>query len=159
MAIASPSEAGGLKKSVLFLMFFVLATMIFAILPLSARLPVNALLSFHAGITGLLLLTALFLRRSSVGNEYWQAVYVLFVAGVAVLSGTQLSGGLLDLFRLPPSSPEWIAVAKLSESLCRVVPILVLMGNRPFQRRIRVTRGPRSNGTDHARTSLSIVVA
>lgn len=127
MTIASPSQAGGLKKSGLFLPFFVLAAMVFAILPLSARLPVNTLLFVHAGLTALLLLTALSLRRSKVGEAYWQVVYVLFVAAVAILSSTLFSGTLLDLFRLAPSSPQWIAVAKFSESFCRVVPILALM--------------------------------
>jgi len=127
MTIASPSRAGGLKKRALFLPFFVSAAMVFAMLPLSARLPVNALISVHAGITALLLLTALSLKRSKVGKAYWQVVYVLFVAGVAILSSTLFSGSLLDLFRLSPSSPQWIAVAKFSESLCRVVPILALM--------------------------------
>ena len=125
MTITSLSLPGGLKKRALFFPFFVLAAMVFAVLPLSARLPVNALLSAHAGLTALLLLTALSLRRSQVGKAYWQVVYVLFVAGVAILSSTLFSGSLVAFHF--PSSPQWIAVAKFSESLCRVVPILALM--------------------------------
>lgn len=127
MTITSLSQAGGLQKSGFFLVCFVLEAMVFAILPLSARLPINALLLIHAGLTAILLLTALFLRRSEIGKEYWQVVYVLFAAGVAILSSTLFSGSLLGLFRLTPASPQWIAIAKLSESFCRVVPILVLM--------------------------------
>jgi membrane protease YdiL (CAAX protease family) len=127
MTLASHSESGGLKKSGLFLAFFVLTAMVFAMLPLSARLPVNVLLTVHAGLTAILLVTALSLRRSEVAKGYWQVAYVLFVAGVAILSSTMFSGNLLGLFRVSPSSPQWIAIAKFSESICRVVPILGLM--------------------------------
>jgi len=135
MTIAGFSQLGGLKRSGLFLTFLVLAAMVFAILPLSARLPVNVLLPVHAGLTAILLLTALYLRRSQAGKGYWRVVYVLFVAGVAILSSTLFSGGLLDLFRLSPSSPQWIAVAKFSESICRIVPILALMAIIGAERR------------------------
>lgn len=127
MTITSLPQAGGLKKSGFFLVCFVLEAMVFAILPLSARLPINALLYIHAGLTAILLVAALLLRRSERGKEYWPVFYVLFVAGVAVLLSTLFSGSLLELLRLTPASPSWIAVAKLSESLWRVIPILALM--------------------------------
>jgi membrane protease YdiL (CAAX protease family) len=101
--------------------------MVFAILPLSARLPINTLLYIHAAITAILLVAALLLRRSKNGKSYWQVCYALFVAGVAVLLSTLFSGSLLDLFGLTLTNPPGIAVAKLSESLWRVIPILVLM--------------------------------
>jgi hypothetical protein len=127
MTITSIPQSGGLKKSGFFLLGFVLQAMVFAILPLSARLPIGALLYIHAGLTALLLVAALLLRRSERGKDYWQVFYVLFVAGLAVLLSTLFSDSLLELFRLRPGSPSWIAVAKLSESLWRVIPILVLM--------------------------------
>jgi membrane protease YdiL (CAAX protease family) len=127
MSIASIAQAGGLKKSGFFLVGFVLEAMVFSILPLSARLSINRLLCLHAGLTILLLVAALLLRRGERGKEYWQVFYVLFVAGVAVLLSTLFSDRLLELFRLRPGSPSWIAIAKLSESLWRVIPILVLM--------------------------------
>lgn len=127
MSIASIAQAGALKKSGFFLVGFVLEAMVFSILPLSAHLPINRLLCFHAGLTILLLVAALLLRRGERGKEYWQVFYVLFVAGAAVLLSTLFSDRLLELFRLRPGSPSWIAIAKLSESLWRVIPILVLM--------------------------------
>jgi membrane protease YdiL (CAAX protease family) len=127
MSIKSNPQSGGLKKSGFFLVGFVLEAMVFSILPLSARLSINRLLCLHAGLTILLLVAALLLRRGKRGKEYWQVFYVLFVAGVAVLLSTLFSDRLLELFRLRPGSPSWIAIAKLSESLWRVIPILVLM--------------------------------
>ena len=127
MTITGGSQARGLTKSGFFLVCFVLEAMVFAILPLSARLPINPLLYIHAGLTTLLLVAALLLRRSEIGKEYWLVFYVLFVAGAAMLLSTLFSGNLLKLFRLTPASPSWIAVAKLSESLWRVIVILVLM--------------------------------
>jgi membrane protease YdiL (CAAX protease family) len=141
------SQAGGLKKTGFFLLCFVLQTMVFAILPLSAQLPINALLYIHAGLTSILLVTALLLRRSERGKEYWQVFYVLFVAGVAVLLSTLFSSSLLELFRLTLGSPSWIAIAKLSESLWRVTPIVVLMAISGADRRsMYLNRGKLSLG-------------
>jgi uncharacterized protein len=120
------SQAGWLKKSGNFLLFFVVETMVFAILPLSARLPMNILLYIQAGLTAILLVLALILRRSENGKSYWQVSYAFFVAGLAVLLSTLFSGSLLQLFGLTTASPQGVAVAKFSESLWRVIPILTL---------------------------------
>lgn len=125
MAIARLSQAGGFRKCRFFAMCFALETMAFAILPLSARLPINTLLNIHVGFTAILLVAALLLRRSARGKDYWQVFYVLFVAGVAVLLSTLFSGRLLGLMELTPTIPSGIAIAKLSESVCRVIPILL----------------------------------
>jgi len=127
MTNLSLSQSGWLKKSRVFLLFFVLESMVFAILPLSARLPMNTLLYIHAGLTAILLVVALILRRSENGKPYWPVCYAFFVAGSAVLLSTLFGGKLLELFGLTPTNPQGIAVAKLSESLWRVIPILVLM--------------------------------
>jgi membrane protease YdiL (CAAX protease family) len=127
MTNLSLAQSGWLKKSLVFLLFFVLESMVFAILPLSARLPMNTLLYIHAGLDAILLIVALILRRSENGKPYWPVCYAFFVAGLAVLLSTLFGGKLLELFRLTPTNPQGIAVAKLSESLWRVIPILVLM--------------------------------
>lgn len=127
MDIVGLARSGGLKKGGFFLMCFVLEVMVFAILPLSAYLPVKALLYVHACVTAILLTVALLLRRSDKGKEYWPVFYVLFVAGVAVLLSTLFSGDLPRLFQLASSSPAGLAVSKLSESIWRVMAILVLM--------------------------------
>ena len=123
----SLSQPGWLKKSGVFLLFFVVGTMVFAIITFSPYLPRNTLLYFHAGLTATLLVMALFLRRSERGSQYWPVCYVFFVAGVAVLLSGLFGDDLLRLFGLTVTTPQGIAVAKLSESILRVVPILALM--------------------------------
>jgi membrane protease YdiL (CAAX protease family) len=127
MTNLSLAQSGWLKKGLVFLLFFVVETMVFAILPLSARLPMNTLLYIHAGLTAILLVAALILRRSENGKPYWQVCYAFFVAGLAVLLSTLFDRSLLQLFGLTPTNPQGVAVAKLSESLWRAIPILALM--------------------------------
>jgi len=127
MDAVTHSQAGTLGKIGFFIVFLVLQAMVFAIFPLSARLPINDLLYGQAGLSVLLLLAALGLRRSETGKKYWRVVYALFVAGAAVLLSALFSEGLVDWVGVTPASPQWVAVAKLSEGLWRVVPILVLM--------------------------------
>ena len=123
----SLSQPGWLKKSGVFLLFFVVGTMVFAIITFSPYLPKNTLLYFHAGLTATLLVMALFLRRSERGSQYWPVCYVFFVAGVAVLLSGLFGDDMLRLFGLTVTTPQGIAVAKFSESILRVVPILALM--------------------------------
>jgi membrane protease YdiL (CAAX protease family) len=127
MTHLSLSQSGWPKKSLVFLLFFLLESVVFAILPLSARLPITPLLYIHAGVTAMLLFAALILRRSEAGKPYWQVCYAFFAAALAVLLSTLFGGRLLGLFGVTPVNPQGIALAKLSESLWRVIPILVLM--------------------------------
>lgn len=123
----SISQSGWLKKSSLFLLFFIVETMVFALITLSPYLPQTALLGFHAGLTAALLIIALFLRRSRKGKQYWPVFYAFFVAGAAVLTSVLFSDDLLRLFKQTVATPQGIALAKFSESILRVFPILVLM--------------------------------
>lgn len=127
MSSISLSQSGWLKKSGVFLLFSVVGVMVFAIIPLSPSLSKNTLLYFHTGLTATLLVVALFLRRSERGKQYWPVCYALFVAGAAVLLSGLFSDDLLRLFGLTDTTPQGIAVAKFSESILRVVPILALM--------------------------------
>jgi uncharacterized protein len=116
--------------------------MVFAILPLSARLPIKTLLCIHAVLTAILLAAVLLLRRSKSSKEYWQIFYVLFVAAVAVLLSVLFSGSLVEMFGYTPINPQGIAIVKLSESLWRVIPILVLMAIAGADRRsMYLTKG------------------
>ena len=119
------AEAGW--KAWLFTAFLVLELLVFAILPLSARLPVPPLLSVHAGLTAILLLGAVLAARSDAGRQYWRLLYAFFAAGAAVLLSGLLGGRLLEALRIVPISAAWIALAKLSESLWRVLAIVALM--------------------------------
>lgn len=142
MNITNPSHSGRLKKSAFFFVCLALELMVFAILPLSARLPVNQLLYAQVGLSLVLLFATYLLRKNGIGEDYWQLAFVLLVACVAVLSSTLFSGRLLDLFQVVPASPQWIALAKLSESILRVVPILTLMAIIGADRRsIYLSRG------------------
>jgi len=82
----SISQTGWFKKSSVFLLFFIVETIVFALIPLAPYLPQSALLGFHAGLTVILLIIALFLRRSVKGKPYWPVFYAFFVAGAAVLA-------------------------------------------------------------------------
>jgi membrane protease YdiL (CAAX protease family) len=116
-----------LKKSGVFLLFFLVETMVFAIITLSPYLSKTALLGFRSGLTAALLVIAWFLRRSERGKSYWPVFYAFFVAGAAVLISGLFSNDLLSLFGQTITTPQGIAVAKFSESILRVLPILVLM--------------------------------
>lgn len=127
MVSNSKSHSGWLKKGSLFLLFFILESLVFAIITLSPYLSQTTLLGFHTGLTITLLIIALFLRRSEKGKIYWPVFYVFFVAGVAVLTSYLFSDDLLKLLRQTVSTPQGIATAKFSESILRVLPVLVLM--------------------------------
>jgi hypothetical protein len=67
------------------------------------------------------------LRRSEKGKPYWPVFYAFFVAGAAVLTSGLFSNDLLRLLGQTVTTPHGIATAKFSESILRVIPILVLM--------------------------------
>ena len=127
MNSVSISRPSWLKKGSVFLLFFIVESLVFAIITLSPYLPQTALLGFHAGLTVVLLIIALFLRRSGKGKPFWPVFYAFFVAGAAVLTSGLFSGDLLRLFKETAATPQGIALAKFSESILRVIPILVLM--------------------------------
>ena len=123
----SKTLPGWLKKGSIFLLFFIIESLVFSIITLSPYLPRNTLLSFHAGITAILLIIALILKRSDKGETYWPVFYIFFVAGAAVLTSVLFSNDLMRLFGQTVATPQGIATAKFSESILRVIPILVLM--------------------------------
>jgi membrane protease YdiL (CAAX protease family) len=128
MTATSLTQAGFLKKSEVFLLFFFMETMVFAILPLSARSEwMSALLLFHAGVTATFLVASWILHRSESGKEYWSVFYVLFVAGMAVLVSTLWHMDLTRLFGFPSDSPQGISMAIFFQSLLRVMVVLILM--------------------------------
>lgn len=127
LAEPGPSSMSWLKKVGVFLLFFVVEASVFAILPLSERFPIGSLLYLHAAITGILLILTLVLRMSERGRRYWRVSCAFFVAGAAVFLSIQFGDILLRLFGLTATNPQGIAVAKLSESIWRVVVVLALM--------------------------------
>jgi membrane protease YdiL (CAAX protease family) len=131
-----------LPKGGLFLLFFVVASAVFAILTLAPYLPERLLLRLHGGLTVTLLVSALLLRASQRGRAYWPVCYVLFVAAAAVLLSGLYADDLLRLLGQRVTTPRGMATAKFAESLLRVVPILVLMPLLGFLwRSLYLTRG------------------
>ena len=127
MNTTSASSTSWLKKSGAFLLFFIMESTVFAIITLSPYMSKTVLLGFHTGLTATLLIIALFLKRSESGRPYWPVFYVFFVAAVAVLISSLFSDNLMRLFKQTVTTPQGIATAKFSESILRVIPILVLM--------------------------------
>ncbi len=128
MSITSVSQAVWLKKGEVFLLFFLMEAMAFAIIPLSARSEwIYPLLRIHAGLTAAFLVASWLLRRSEKGKEYGQVFYAFFVGGLAILFSTLFSGDLIGLLGFAPTNPQGIAMAKLSESTLRVMAVLVMM--------------------------------
>jgi membrane protease YdiL (CAAX protease family) len=116
-----------LKKSASFLIFFILETMVFTIITFSPYVSGNTLLTLHIILTAALLVVAMLLRQIEKGKPYWPVFYAFFVAGVAVLISTLFSDDLLIWFKQTVTTPQGIAMAKFSESILRVIPILILM--------------------------------
>lgn len=127
MDSVSISRPGWFRKAGIFLLFFIVESLVFAIITLSPYLPQIVLLGFHTGLAAVLLITALLLRRSEKGQLYWPVFFSFFVAGAAVLTSGLFSNDLLRLLGQIVTTPQGIATAKFSESILRVIPILVLM--------------------------------
>ena len=121
------SLQGWPRKTGLFVVFFVVEMAVFAIATLSPYVSMGALISSHVALTAILLVATLVLRISERGRPYWPVCAVFFVAAAAVLVSVHFSDKLLGLFGLTVETAQGIAVAKFSESLLRVVPILILM--------------------------------
>jgi membrane protease YdiL (CAAX protease family) len=119
-------QARWLERAGVFLAFLIVGSLVFAIITLSPYLPMRRLLTGHAVLTAVLLVVALLLRTSARGRPYWPVCYVFFVAAVAVLLSTLYSDRLLGLLGQTTATPQGIAVAKFSQSILRVVPILAL---------------------------------
>lgn len=127
MKTTHSSSSSWLKKVGVFLLFFIVESMVFAVITLSPYVPKTVLFSFHAGLTAILLIVALFLRNNGGGKPYWPVFYVFFVAAAAVLISGLFSDNLMRLFKQTITTPQGIAIAKFSESILRIIPILVLM--------------------------------
>jgi membrane protease YdiL (CAAX protease family) len=121
-----PAQPGLLKKILVFLLFFVVESMVFAIMPLSGFLPMTPLLIMQAVLLAILLVVTSWLRRSESGRPYWPVYYAFFVGGLAVLVSTIFSDSLMALFGATLANPQGIAIAKFSESLLRVAVILLM---------------------------------
>lgn len=127
MSTTTNPQPGWLKKVGIFVLFFIIESLVFCLITLSPYLPQTILLNFHIGLTAVLLLVALYLKRSEKGKLFWPVFYAFFVAGAAVLISFLFSDDLMRFFRQAPVTPQGIATAKFSQSILQVIPILLLM--------------------------------
>ncbi len=126
LGLARPSW---LKKTLIFVLFFVVESAAFAILPLSSGLlPKLTLRTLQIAVTAVLLVVALLMWRSERGKPYRHVFYAFFVGSLAVLLSSLYAGRLVALFGFTDTNPPGMAVAKFCESLWRVPVILVAMG-------------------------------
>jgi uncharacterized protein len=88
--------------------------------------PTNKNLSYEWGLTLVLLVLAVILRRSESLQRYWKIAYALFVASFANALNLYLGNWLADV--LPPagSDAQMLAVDKLSQSIPIVLSIILL---------------------------------
>ena len=94
-------------------------------------LPTNQNIAFEGGLTTLLLVVALFLRRQPRWSKYAPAAYAFFVASFVFLI-TSLTAGLRgDLLKslnlIVTKTNQGMALAKLLESLTVIISIVILV--------------------------------
>jgi len=84
---------------------------------------------YAAGLSGLLLITALILRNNLKLNKYWSIVYAFFIASMVNLVSDLFSGyyvTILHFLNVSPESNQGISLGKLYDMLLVVIPILIL---------------------------------
>jgi membrane protease YdiL (CAAX protease family) len=120
-------KTGRPNKGLVFLVFFLLESAVFAPITLSPYFPQKTLLYALGSLTAVLLVIALVARGADRWKAYWPVCYAFFLAGLVVLLSTYFTDDLLRGFGLSASTPKGIAVAKFSQSILSVIPILILM--------------------------------
>jgi len=115
------------NKGLLFLLFFLLESAVFAPITLSPYFPQKTMLYALGSLTAILLVIALVTRASERWKIYWPVCYAFFLAGLVVLLSMYFTDDMLRGFGLSASTPKGIAVAKFSQSILSVIPILILM--------------------------------
>jgi membrane protease YdiL (CAAX protease family) len=85
---------------------------------------------YAAGLSDLLLITALILRNNSKLNKYWYIIYTFFITSMVNLVSDLFSGyyvTFLHFINVSPESNQGISLGKLYEMLLVVIPILMLV--------------------------------
>src|SRR5512137_2862493 len=91
--------------------------------------PTNKNLIYNLILSAALLAATIGCKLSQRWNKYWQIMFAFFIASVAfpvTLIFSRWTGNLLGWFHLTTASSQGIAVAKVTEMLLTVIPILVL---------------------------------
>jgi membrane protease YdiL (CAAX protease family) len=128
--IKNAMQTNWFQRLVVFIVFLVVGLAIFVfgsnyfdIFPTNKNLIYNLILS------AALLAATIVCKLSQRLNKYWQSTLAFFIASVAfpvTLIFSRWTGTLLGWFQLTTASSQGIAVAKVTEMLLTVIPILVL---------------------------------
>ncbi len=122
------SSKKGHSRTALFLFFLICGLLVFLVsMTYSPNIPDGIEIAVRMGFSAVFLVLALMARRSERFNPYWRVFYAFFVASLALILSWKFGGSLLEWLNLDVSTPQGIAVAKLSETLWLVLPILVLI--------------------------------
>lgn len=112
----------------LFILFLLYETIAFVVIPASTRIGQTAVLTtIQVLIAAAFLIGAFLLRRSAAGKQYSELFYAFFVGAFAILVSLPFGGYIHQLFNINLDSASGIALAKLSQCVLRVFPLLILI--------------------------------
>jgi len=119
-----------LKQMGLFVLFLACSLAVFLFGPNYYRLfPTNGNAFYAGGLSAVLLVAALLLKRSLKLSNYWQIAYAFFVASAVNLVSSLFAGyntSILRFFGTSTGENAGIALAKLYDSILVIIPILLL---------------------------------
>ena len=112
----------------LFMLFLACGLLVFFVsITFSPKIPTNIEIIVRIGLSALFLAVAIFLRRNERLKKYWQISYAFFIAAFVQFLSWYFSGRVEHFLNLQVSTVEGIAVAKLTQSLLIVIPLIVLI--------------------------------
>lgn len=112
----------------LFMLFLACGLLVFFIsITFSPKIPTNIETIVRIGLSALFLAVAIFLRRNERLKKYWQISYAFFIAAFVQFLSWYFSGRVEHFLNLRVSTVEGVAVAKLTQSLLIVIPLIVLI--------------------------------
>lgn len=125
-----PLQSNRLKQFTLFVLFLFCSL---AILVFGSNyfeiFPTNKNLTYNIIVSVVFLIAALLLKLNEPWKKYWHIAFAFFIASVAFPITLVFNGwtnSVLIWFKVTATSAQGMAIAKLSEMLLIVVPIVVL---------------------------------
>ena len=125
-----PLQSNRLKQFTLFVLFLFCSL---AILVFGSNyfeiFPTNKNLTYNIIVSVVFLVAALLLKLNEPWKKYWHIAFAFFIASVAfpiTLVFNDWTNSVLIWFKVTATSAQGMAIAKLSEMLLIVVPIVVL---------------------------------
>jgi membrane protease YdiL (CAAX protease family) len=130
LAEKETTQINWLQRLILFSIFLVCGLAIFVLGSNYFEIfPTNKNLTYNVIVSVVFLAAALILKRTERWNRYWQSAYAFFVASFAFPVTSLLSGwgnAVLGWFNVTIATSQGIAIAKMYEMICVVIPILLL---------------------------------